>query len=395
MSQAESRPAKDVAGSIYITIMRTATSRTGPLSYSKVCDTFRPRIGVCATIRADLGAKSFVHFLETDALRNRFVPEHISECGPSCVKHRLGHAGFCQGGGVNVTDCDVIELPYKTSCQLVEKIMPRVSDTGMQACHLTALVCTPSARQLLSKLIPMPRVRDRFSCRERHQILQTEVDTDAGGRPTNFSLVNFDHDIKEPVAAPIAREVGPILDLSLWEGAGVKDTECVPGKAEGVTFTLEVAPFDRDPAERPFATVAQERAFLLRPTFGVLLAHRIDRTRMQSEVFATACGQSIQIESGEPASPPLERVLLPVITIIPDKVRRPALLVKQTAERLDTVTVDKNHEVARCKQVMLRPLHITQSSTKDSTCKRSEKGARFVCRAIPTRPEGRGFSRKF
>jgi hypothetical protein len=50
-----------------------------PFSYSKVCDTSRPRIGQCAAVRTDLGGKIFVNFLKPRAMLNSLVRELCSK----------------------------------------------------------------------------------------------------------------------------------------------------------------------------------------------------------------------------------------------------------------------------------------------------------------------------
>jgi hypothetical protein len=44
---------QNVFSGIHITIMLTTTVRTYPIPNSKICDTFRPRIGQCAAIHDD------------------------------------------------------------------------------------------------------------------------------------------------------------------------------------------------------------------------------------------------------------------------------------------------------------------------------------------------------
>lgn len=101
-----------------------------PLSYSKTCDTFRPRARTAA--RAGLGGKRFIDLIEPRACVSAFVPKHGPERRPPSVEHRLAVLGPSQGGGVHVADEDGPILAGETGAQLVQEILPTVCDLGMQ-----------------------------------------------------------------------------------------------------------------------------------------------------------------------------------------------------------------------------------------------------------------------
>ena len=90
--------------------MLTTTRRTGPVPYSKVCDTFRPRVGQSATTRTDLGRKRFIHFFVPRAIRNRLVREHLLEGMPRGVVNAFGHLGLGQFATADVARSDVANL---------------------------------------------------------------------------------------------------------------------------------------------------------------------------------------------------------------------------------------------------------------------------------------------
>src|SRR6516164_4478932 len=102
--------AENVYRSIGITIMYRTAITPYPLSYSKVCDTFRPRLGQSAASRADLGGKTFVHFFVPRAMLNSLVREHASKGRPACIENGLRHAGLGESGSVHITHRDVIEV---------------------------------------------------------------------------------------------------------------------------------------------------------------------------------------------------------------------------------------------------------------------------------------------
>src|ERR1700736_3571975 len=121
-----SRTEEDIAGRVDITIMRDATLRTYPASYSEVCDTFRPRLA--GARRTDSGRERFIHFLVPSPVRSRFVSEHVAEGRPACIEDGLRQAGLGESGGIHIADRDVIELSNDAGRELVVKITPRVDD---------------------------------------------------------------------------------------------------------------------------------------------------------------------------------------------------------------------------------------------------------------------------
>lgn len=64
---------KNIPGGVNVAIMSDTALTTGPFSYSKTCDTFRPRIGQCATIRAGLGGVRLINNLENNACVIAFI----------------------------------------------------------------------------------------------------------------------------------------------------------------------------------------------------------------------------------------------------------------------------------------------------------------------------------
>ena len=123
MPGTETKLLQDILSRIDISIMHPATLRTNPVSYSKACDTFRPRIGQGAAIRADLGAKRFVHFFKPRAMLNSLVRQLSSEGRPARIHNGLRHAGLGESGGADVAHRDVIKLTHQLSAELVMKVV--------------------------------------------------------------------------------------------------------------------------------------------------------------------------------------------------------------------------------------------------------------------------------
>src|ERR1700689_4093052 len=124
-----SRTEEDITSRVDVPIMRNTTLSTYPASYSELCDTFRPRLGMAR--RTDSGRERFVHFLVPSPVRNRFVTEHASEGRPACIEHGFRQAGLGESGGVHIADCNMIELSHDESRALMVKVTASIGDTGV------------------------------------------------------------------------------------------------------------------------------------------------------------------------------------------------------------------------------------------------------------------------
>jgi len=78
---------ENVFRSVHITIMHCTAIRTLPFSYSKACDTFRPRVRQAAATRTCLGGESFVYFLIP---RAREILAALPKDKPTCFDVRSG-----------------------------------------------------------------------------------------------------------------------------------------------------------------------------------------------------------------------------------------------------------------------------------------------------------------
>ena len=68
---------ENVPGSVAVTIVMAAALRASPFSYSKSCDTFRPRAAVAA--RPGLGGVGFIDFCKHSARLMAFMSKLRSE----------------------------------------------------------------------------------------------------------------------------------------------------------------------------------------------------------------------------------------------------------------------------------------------------------------------------
>ena len=106
---------------VHITVMMTPTFRANPLSYSKVCDTFRA--AECTALRTDLGGKTFIDDLEPYLLRHRFVGQHRSERTPTRIQDGFRQLGFSQCGGLHVANENGPILANKAGRFLMQKVL--------------------------------------------------------------------------------------------------------------------------------------------------------------------------------------------------------------------------------------------------------------------------------
>jgi hypothetical protein len=321
--------------------MYNTAAAASPLSYSQACDTFRPRCAVIGTARrAGLGRTAFVHFFERGAVRNRFVTELVSEGRPGRVIDALCHPGSGKFRGGHIANRDVIEPAHYIERKFVLKIGARVRDFGVQLRDMPLVLASALRFCQLPGCAAAESVIGQFLARrEGREVLQLEVNANAALHRASGNIGDFDGDIEEPVAACVLCEVGPILDLPFGKRAAAEYAERVACEAESVALTLEFAPLERHPSKALTTAITQVWPFELAARLRVLLARRVDRSRVDSEFFAATRRQTIEVESSWPFLVPLERVLLCVVAEVPDMVNRAALLVQQAVQRLHAVTV--------------------------------------------------------
>ncbi|MEW3774003.1 hypothetical protein QOZ48_30085 [Pseudomonas aeruginosa] len=218
--------------------MQNTTTATCPFSYSKPCDTFRPRIRQSAAIRTGLGGKAFVYFLEPRAMLNSLVREHVTEGRPACVKYRFGHAGLGKSGRTNITDSYVIELAHDATRKLLQEITTRISYASMDICYLPTLASPLSLCQRLLKISKVSRILNLFSGGKTGKLFQPKIDADSSFNVPSWSVRQFDNDIQKPVPSPITREICTVFDLSFRKRSRVENSKRVSREPEGAPFSL-------------------------------------------------------------------------------------------------------------------------------------------------------------
>ena len=336
-----SRTAKqDIASSIHITIMRHAT-QTDPAALIKFRTTLRS--GEHAAYVADLSTPSFVDFFNRCPVRNRFVLELVSKGRPRSIVDALCHRGFGERLGIDVAHGDVIEFGDQTGRQLVQKIAPSVADLSVDIDGLPFLPGPLNKTEPRFERAIKARSFDFLPGAERGEILEAQIDANAGLDGARLYLGNLDHDVQEPMATRVTRKIRAVLDLAVGQRAAVEHPERVAGKTKGVTRPLQVPALERNPTKGSATAPAQKRSLELGARLGVLLADGVDRARVQVKLFAAPGGQYIQLEAAGPLFAPTQRMLLRLSTKVPDEVCRSGLFVQKPIQRLDSVAINLDH----------------------------------------------------
>lgn len=320
---------ENVQGRIGIAIMYNATITANPLSYSKICDTFRPRRGQRATRRADLGGKTFVHFLEPCAVPDGFEAEHVAEGRPACIKNRLRHTGLGEPRGIDIADRDIVKIPRDSMRELMQEVAATVGYFSVDIDRLPFLSCPLRHSKFVGQLAKMMGISDLLARGQGGKVFQAKVNTHATKRNTGNRIDHFNADVQKPMTACVAGEACAILDLSFRQWAAVEYAEGIARETERHSFALYLPSLERHPTKGTLVTVAKERSSLLVSRLGVLLAHCIHCARVNSKFLAAANRKHIQVEAGRPFLSVLECEFLGIVAEIPDKVHCFGLSVQQ------------------------------------------------------------------
>lgn len=244
------RAGEDVFRSIYVTIMIASATTAYPSPYSKVCDTFRPRVRLVATTRTDLGRKFLVHFFKQSPVRNRFVAEHVSKGRPGCVIDAFRHLGLGEFRGRHVADRDVIELIHQAVREFVLEISTRIRSIGVKISSLPLLSRPLSLSKSLFNLAKMARIFDFLASGQRCEVLEAKIDADTANRYSRLNIGYLDANVKEPVASRVSGEVCSIFDLRAnWKWSTLKDLEFTTMKVEPLRRFFDVASLERNPTK--------------------------------------------------------------------------------------------------------------------------------------------------
>lgn len=332
MSRTEIRLRQNIFSCIHITIMHTATFRASPLSYSKACDTFRPRIGQRAAIRAGLGGKTFIDLFIPRAMPNGLVRKHVTEGRPAGIKNGLCQAGFGEAARVDISNSDVVELPNDANRELVVEIFALICNLRMDCFNAQFLVGALSHGKCILRL-PIKALRiNLFTVRQRGEFFQAQVDTNTSHRTVSISEgLDLNHDVDEPIAPRVLGEICTVLDFSSGEWPGAENAESIAAKSKRIAYSLEVLPFNGNPSEALTATVSEVWPISLSTRPRILLTNRVNCAGVEAEFLATTSSKVVQIEPSQPFTSIAQRILLPIVTVIPDVINRASLFIKEAS----------------------------------------------------------------
>lgn len=161
----------DIDRSVDIAVVDMTAITASPPSYSKVCDTERPRIRKASTARTDLGGKALIHFLVLRAMLNSLVREHRAEARPGGVVYGLGHPGPGHACGIDIPYRDEIEFVHDAVRELVQKILTGMHNFRVGAGDEAFLPCPLRVPKFLLEALIGARVRDLLSCGEDRELL--------------------------------------------------------------------------------------------------------------------------------------------------------------------------------------------------------------------------------
>src|SRR6267378_5347697 len=289
------------------------------------------------------GGKALIDFLVPRAMLNSLVREHRTEARPRGIENGLGHLGSGQSCGVDISNRDVIKLTHDAVREFVQEIPAGMGDLGLDTRRKPLLACALSLSEALFKPTIPTGILDLLARREGGKFLQPQVNADAALKCSDWRVGKLHYNVEEPVTAPITAEVRSVLDLAFGERTGIENTEGVARKAECLALTFEVTAFERYPCKRLFAAIAQIGPPVLASGLGILLAHGINGTRVQSEFLGTSGSQDVEVEPTRPALIPFKRVLLGIVAVVPNVVHCADLLIQQTTQRLHSIAVSCDH----------------------------------------------------
>lgn len=343
MSQSEPGLHQDIDRRIHVSIMQSATITASPSSYSKVCDTFRPRRRQGAARRADLGGETLFDFLEYDPVPNGFVAELIAEDRPACICHGLTHSGLDEPGRIHISNSNVVKLTNDSRRKLVKKIPADIGGLGMQFPCPSLLARALRHRKAVLDLPERSLSLDRFTIGQRCECLQTKINTNRAFRRARRFVRYLDNKVQIPVALCVLGEIASVPNLPFWHWAAIEDPELASHEPKRIPARSDVSTFQRNPSQGFSASVAKEWTPFGVAGSCVLLADSIDGPGIQSNLFGASGREVGQIKPCRPSFAPLDRSLLGVVAVVPHEVNRARLFTKKAVEGFNPVAIGDDH----------------------------------------------------
>jgi hypothetical protein len=337
---------ENIARGVHVAVMMSPAIAARPLSYSKACDTFRPRLRDAPASRADLGRHCLVDFKVGAApAPMRFVCKHLLEAVPAGVMNRFRHAGTREFLGTYVADDDQPEsLIDQCAAGLVQEVLTAIRSLRMDGPGALRLARPlGSGESRLGLAVELGRF-DHVSSRERGERLEAKVYPDRNavvGRAVGFWNVHADVDV------PATPGVGS-------EGAGADDAHGQPvsqvHRLKAVAHVLERGAVEahvpltteRHPAER--ATPTEADAPVLYSGLYEFGADRVEAARQETKVLAGPGTQLPEVVSAWQSARLLPGSPLDFVGVVPNEVDRSGLAVKERSVLVsETEAVGDDH----------------------------------------------------
>ena len=183
------------------------------------------------------------------AAQSRFPRQHGPEIRPTGIKNTLCHAGLSEFRGAHVANGNEPVLLHKLRRFLMQKILPSISDFGVNGLHAVALTGSLRGRKLLLAGAIECRHGYRAAAGHRRQRLGAEVYAEL----VVDCLCRFRHlerNVDGPAATPILRE-RPTTDLGgVRQWSVQKYTVDFAAKYKTAVAKLYRLLIERHPAER-------------------------------------------------------------------------------------------------------------------------------------------------
>lgn len=303
------------------------------------------RAGDTSACGTGLRGQIFAHFLVSRTIPNGLVCEHVAEGTPTYIVDALGQAGLAQSFSVDVANSYVIELFGEACGELVQGVFAPVGYLGMDVPRLSLVVRPLSRGEPFLKLPVVARVGNLFASGQGGKVFQSKVNADSSACRSSFRGGNFNNNIQIPIAPSVLVEAGFIQNLASRQRATIENSVSFPINAESITFALQVASAQRNPTKRFLPAPLQIRLGMLRARLSILPASGTDRIGVNPQVFAGAAREVDKVKCGRPFLAPLQRLLLNIVAVVPDKINGFCLLVQKAIQRFNAIFVRQNHAI--------------------------------------------------
>jgi hypothetical protein len=258
----------------------------------------------------------------------------------------LCHLGLGKFYSRHIAHCDVIKAANNVQRLFVQKVPATVIDLGVKGPAQSKLVSPLSFAQSFFKLAVVPWVLDLFSVRQSRQFFEPQINANTVVHRPGGSVRNLNADVEKPVASRVTAKAGAVLDAgTLRNSSALEHLKLTPVEVKPGRRFFNVPTLQRNPAQMLLAPITQVGPFLLSARLGILLANCVDRAGVNTKLLAAACGELVQVKAGKPFTTEAKGVLLAVVAVVKHKVHRARLLVQQTIEAFDTVSVHEQHTV--------------------------------------------------